>query len=196
MQIKLKNRSKSFFEKVRPVYEKSRSHTNAPKTIQTMTRAFQQICAGEDPWTALGNFRNAWYGYAKTCRLNLVIDPLLSPQENTEHTRRWAAFCAASVEFLCERYDILCPQWVNDPIYTLSEPWYHTPLLDKKLLCERLQKDSPVPFAKRNIFCGNRLFQNKYEMSEWTMEARANGLTDPAAVWQYARQKEIRIHGA
>ena len=195
MQNKFNNRSTSFFEKVRPIYEKSRNRTNLPGKIQTMRRAFQQICDGEDPWTALGNFRNAWFGYAKTCRQMLVTDPLLPPQENTEHTQRWAAFCAASVEFLCERYDVPCPQWVHDPIYTLSVPWYHTPLLDKKSLCEKLQKDTPAPFAKRNIFCGNRLFQNKYEMSEWTMEARAKGLTDPAAIWQYARQKEISFHG-
>jgi hypothetical protein len=35
----------------------------AVKNVQTMARAYQQICAGEaDPWIALGNFRNAWYG--------------------------------------------------------------------------------------------------------------------------------------
>jgi hypothetical protein len=197
MQKQLNNRSTSFFEKVvRPVYEKSISHINPPKTIQTMTRAFQQICDGEDPWTALGNFRNAWFGYAKTSRQMLVTDPLFPPQESTEHTRRWAAFCAASVEFLCERYDVPCPQWAYDPAYTLSEPWYRTIHLDDKSFCEKLQKDTPAPFAKRNIFCGNRLFQNKYEMVEWVMEARAKGLTDPVAIGQYAREREIRFHGA
>ena len=40
-----------------------------PKTIQTMAWAYQQICTGEDPWTALGNFTNAWYDYAKDIRL-------------------------------------------------------------------------------------------------------------------------------
>ncbi len=42
------------------------------KTVQTIARAYQQICAGEEPWIALGNFRNAWYGYAKDNRLALV----------------------------------------------------------------------------------------------------------------------------
>ena len=32
-----------------------------PAIMQTMAWAYQQICAGEDPWTALGNFSNAWY---------------------------------------------------------------------------------------------------------------------------------------
>jgi hypothetical protein len=38
-----------------------------------MARAYGQICAGEiDPWIALGNFRNAWHGYAKGIRADLV----------------------------------------------------------------------------------------------------------------------------
>jgi hypothetical protein len=35
------------------------------KTLHTMAWAYQDICAGEDPWTALGNFKNAWYDYAR-----------------------------------------------------------------------------------------------------------------------------------
>ncbi len=55
---------------------------------------------------------------------------------------------------------------------------------------------TPAPFARRNIFCSNRLFQNKYEMYEWTQEARTKGITNPGEIWHYARQKEISIHGA
>ena len=93
------------------------------KTVQTITRAYQQICAGEDPWIALGNFRNAWYGYAKDNRLALVSDPITEPELNTIHTRRWGAFCAASVEFLCDRYGVPCPEWVHHPRYILTIPW-------------------------------------------------------------------------
>ena len=50
-----------------------------PKTIHTMARAYQDICAGEDPWTALGNFANAWYDYAKDARAALVSEPLGKP---------------------------------------------------------------------------------------------------------------------
>jgi hypothetical protein len=74
-----------------------------PKTTHTMARAYQDICAGEDPWTALGNFTNAWYDYAKAMRAALVCEPLAKPETETEHSRHWAAFCAASVEFLCDR---------------------------------------------------------------------------------------------
>lgn len=162
-------------------------------TIQTMTRAYQQICAGEaDPWIALGNFRNAWYGYAKDIRSALVSEPLVQPEQETEHTRRWGAFCAASVEFLCERYGVPCPQWVHDPHYILATPWWHT---KHAFMQAELMQITPAPFAKRNIFCGNRLYQNKYEMSTWAQEARAKGITDPGEVLRYARQKEISIHG-
>lgn len=59
------------------------------KIVQTIARAYQQIYAGEESWIALGNFRNAWYGYAKDNRLALVDDPIAEPEQNTEYTRRW-----------------------------------------------------------------------------------------------------------
>ncbi len=60
---------------------------------------------------------------------------------------------------------------------------------------EHTGRTTPTPFARRNIFCSNRLFQNKYEMYEWTQEARAKGITDPGEIWNYTRDKEISIHG-
>ena len=169
-----------------------------PKTIQTMVWAYQQICAGEDPWTALGNFTNAWYDYAKHIRAALVSEPLGKPEPATEHTRHWGAFCAASVEFLCDRYEVPCPEWVYEPCYTLSTPWYGDNIInlaDAVVLQHRI-KATPTPFARRNVFCGNRLFQNKYEMYEWVQEARFKGMSNPREIWRYARQKETALHGA
>jgi hypothetical protein len=57
-----------------------------PKTIHTMAQAYQDICAGEDPWTALGNFANAWYDYAKDERFALVSEPLGKPGRDTDHS--------------------------------------------------------------------------------------------------------------
>ncbi|MGB8347545.1 MAG: hypothetical protein WCD86_21870 [Ktedonobacteraceae bacterium] len=169
--------------------------TMMPGTIQTMSRAYTQICAGEDPWTALGNFTNAWYDYARNIRSILVSEPLTEAEQNTEHTRRWGAFCAASVEFLCDRYGVPCPIWVHNPRYIVATPWWHTSHPQSISIRERLAHDTPEPFARRNIFCGNRLYQNKYEMSAWAQEARARGMTDPGEIFRYARQKEISIHG-
>ncbi|HET7637294.1 MAG TPA: hypothetical protein VFK47_01005 [Ktedonobacteraceae bacterium] len=60
-----------------------------PATIDTMAYAYQRICPGEDPWTALGDFSNAWYGYAKHIRPDLIKDPLTRPEQETEQTRHW-----------------------------------------------------------------------------------------------------------
>src|SRR5690349_12527068 len=125
------------------------------ETVQTMARAYQQICVGEkEPWIALGNFRNAWYDYGKGYRAALVEEPLTEPKQITEHTCRWGAFCAASVEFLCERYDVPCPEWVYDPRYVLIRPWW--PEHAKDLSTRRkLMQITPRPFVQRHIFCGN-----------------------------------------
>jgi site-specific recombinase XerD len=53
-----------------------------------------------------------------------------------------------------------------------------------------------LPFARRNIFCSNRLYQNTYEMYEWIQEAIVKGMTDVHEIQRYARQKEINLYGA
>lgn len=167
-----------------------------PATIETMQWAYEQICAGEDPWTALGNFTNAWYGYAKHLRADLVREPLVRPPHETEYRYQWGAFCAASVELLCDRYHIACPDWVNDPSYILATPWWRTRQAHDPAMREHLVQNTPAPFARRNIFCSNRLFQNKYEQYEWIQEAIAQGITNPKEIHRYAHQKEISLHGA
>ncbi len=59
-------------------------------------------------------------------RAALVSQPLVKPEQETEYPHRWGAFCAASVEFLCDHYQVPCPAWVRDPYYTLETPWWRT----------------------------------------------------------------------
>ena len=167
-----------------------------PATIDTMAYAYERIWQGEDPWTALGDFSNAWYGYAKHIRPDLVKDPLIKPEQETEGTRRWAAFCAASVEYLCDLHHQSCPAWVHDSFYILETPWWYTQRADDPTIREHTRRTTPPPFARRNIFCSNRLYQNKYEMYEWIGEAIGRGLTDVHEIQRYARQKEISLYGA
>ncbi len=133
-----------------------------PKTIQTMAWAYQQICEGEDPWTALGNFKNAWYDYAKDIRAALVSEPLGKPEPATEHTRHWGAFCAASVEFLCDRYEVPCPEWVYEPCYTLSSAPQRNEQSSRNLaLCPAERNGSSwsmTCLATPLCFRGNRIF--------------------------------------
>jgi hypothetical protein len=167
-----------------------------PATIDTMTYAYQRICQGEDPWTALGDFTNAWYGYAKHIRPDLVKDPLIKPEQETEDIRHWGAFCAASVEYLCGLHHQPCPEWVYGPSYILDTAWWYTYRADDPTIREHTRRTTPPPFARRNIFCSNRLYQNKYEMYEWIQEAIVRGMTDVHEIQRYARQKEISLYGA
>ena len=77
-----------------------------------------------------------------------------------------AAFCAASVEWLCQRYNVPCPSWVDNPTYKLAEPWFDSPGAHKPEVRTRLIQKTPEPFTRRNIFCGDRMFANKYELAE------------------------------
>ncbi len=137
--------------------------------IQTMVAAYADICRGRDPWVALGNFMNEWFDYAKDQREQLVADPLILPESLHPDLFRWAVFCTASVEWLCERSTIPCPSWVHASLYQLPEPWFFTP---QEHLHERLAQKTPEPFKKRNIYCGNRMFANKYELAEQLQELR------------------------
>lgn len=134
--------------------------------LQTMAVAYQEICQGETPWVALGNFMNDWFDYAKERRVELVADPVVMPKSPSTIELQWAVFCAASVEWLCERYEVPCPIWVNNPAYYLPEPWFDCPNAHKLELQQRLIEQTPEPFTRRNIFCGNRMFANKYELVE------------------------------
>src|SRR6266496_3776411 len=106
----------------------------------------------------------------------------------------WGAFCAASVEYLCGLHHQPCPEWVHDSFYILDTPWWYTQRADDPTIREHTRRTTPPPFARRNIFCSNRLYQNKYEMYEWIQEAIAKGITDVHEIQRYARQKEISLY--
>ena len=134
--------------------------------LQTMAFTYQEICQGVRPWVALGNFMNDWFDYAKDRRAELVAEPILLPDSPSDETFRWAVFCAASVEYLCERNATSCPSWVYLPVYCLAEPWFNSLGAHKPEVREWLIDTTPEPFTRRHIYCGNRMFANKYELAE------------------------------
>jgi hypothetical protein len=145
----------------------------ASDTPQTIQQAYQDIKNGDDPWVALGDFSHDWYGnYPETAqRIALVAEPVEIPQaSDLVDQRQWAAFCAASVEYLCQEAFIPVPSWVYDPAYTLSkeETFYTSPLAYKQRVRERLEQEAPEPFRKRNVFCDQRVYANKYERRRLT----------------------------
>jgi hypothetical protein len=135
------------------------------EALQTIEVSFREICEGEDPWIPLGNFLNDFFGNYPERREELVRDPLQKPEDLTPDGCRWAVFCVATVEHLCQKYAIPCPTWVNDPAYMLAEPWYYSLGAHKPSVRERLERETPEPFTRRNIYCGNRMFVNKYELA-------------------------------
>lgn len=135
--------------------------------LQTMSISFQQICQGERDWTALGNFMNNWYCYAKDRREDLICDPLPAYDRTSLYQQQWATFCAASVEWFSNTYHVPCPSWVHNPLYTLEESWFfyvHEDTHEETRII--LRKTTPQEFIKRNIFCGDRCFDNKWEFME------------------------------
>lgn len=130
-------------------------------SLQTFQRSYAEILAGEDPWLPLGNFMHQFFGCYRDHRIELMHEPITVPEHVTLEQRQWAVFCAASVEYLCHLYSLACPTWVYD--YSLEEPWYYTMGPDHPKVREKLRQTTPEEFTKRNIFCGNRVFSNKYE---------------------------------
>jgi hypothetical protein len=133
--------------------------------LQTIAISYREICAGADPWLPLGNFMNDFFGNFPELRAEMVIDPVQMPGEPSEDEFRWAVFCAASVEYLCQKYELPIPAWVMNPTYTLVDPWYYSRGAHKPNVRERLERDTPEPFVRRNIYCGGRVFANKYELA-------------------------------
>ena len=135
----------------------------ARSRFQTLKRSFEQISQGEDPWIPLGKFMHQFFGEFKDYREELVSDPIQLPTETTAEQFQWAVFCAASAEYLCNKYALNCPQWAHKPCYSLTKPWYPGLGAHRLRVQEKLQISTPEEFARRNIFCGDRVFANKYE---------------------------------
>ncbi len=133
--------------------------------LQTIDMTYKAIAEGERPWNALGDFLNYWFAYATEQREDLIKEPVQEPSEATFELHQWAVFCAASVEYLCERYNIPCPEWVHNAAYTLSEPWFKGLGAHKPAIQAKLKLETPEPFSRRNIYCSPHMFSNKYEVA-------------------------------
>lgn len=134
------------------------------KQEQTMKSAFADICAGETPWVALGNFSNDFFGDAAR-RSALIQEPIELPDGAVEEIYRWAVFCAASVSYLCHKYDLACPSWV-DRYPPLEQAWFHSHAEANPVRRERYLRTTPEEFVSRNIYCGDRVWLDKHAEAE------------------------------
>jgi hypothetical protein len=140
-------------------------HERPHVRLWTFQRAYAEILAGEEnAWLPLGNMMHQFFGAYKHLRAELVADPILVPEDVTDDQFRWAVWCAASVEYLCVKYDIPVPAWSLDDRYKLVEPWYYDEFAgDLPEVQEELRAETPEEFARRNMFCEANPYRNKYE---------------------------------
>ena len=85
-------------------------------------------------------------------RADLVADPIAAAID--EEQGRWAALCAAAVEWLCWQDRLPFPTWTAKPEYILRAPWFLYP--GWRLRAWQLAT-TPAPFKLRNIFGGDRI---------------------------------------
>ena len=141
--------------------------TYRPYRWHTVAEAFEQICNNETPWVAIGNFLNDWWRFAVEHRRELIETP--PAPAYTLKTQRWAAFCAAMVEWLCWQEGLPCPAWTDQACYILPKPWFlHTGWGSRS----QLLSSTPAPFQMRNIFGGDRMFVNKWELARQIREEK------------------------
>jgi hypothetical protein len=124
---------------------------------QTIANTIHRIVKEPDfAWVAVGGFLDDWRQSAHEDRLELVAIGLGEPdvRQGSPEFRRWAAFCAAMVEWLCWQDQLPFPAWTNNEEYRLAEPWL---LYPGELLRAWQLATTPVPFKMRNIFGGEQI---------------------------------------
>jgi hypothetical protein len=134
--------------------------------LQTMQHTYQEIVNGETPWVPLGNFINDFFYNFADQRETLITDAIQEPEDPTQEQHQWAVFCAASVDYLCKKYQVPVPSWSGEERYApLSEPWYMASeaALRQPDVLEEIKNETPEPFARRNIYCGDRVYVDKRE---------------------------------
>lgn len=134
--------------------------TPLPYTIHPIADVVAHIDQGENPWVCLNSFLHDWWCYAIEHRQDLICQsPSLT---HTAEGKRWAAFCAATVEELCIRASLPSPSWTERQAFQLEEPWFY--FSQSALPKESLHSLTPEPFRRRNIFVSGSVLDNKYEL--------------------------------
>jgi len=122
---------------------------------QTIAATFERIGRDLDhPWVAIGDFLDDWRFTDAADRPELVREGIGPAAGDALDLRRWAAFCAAMVEWLCWQDDLPFPVWTSHDEYRLADPWF---LYPGDLLRAWQLASTPAPFKMRNIFGGDQM---------------------------------------
>ena len=121
---------------------------------QTIAETYQRIRSDPShPWFAIGDFLDDWRFTPTAERLELAQTGI-GATGDTLDLQRWAAFCAAMVEWLCWQSELPFPEWTKRDEYRLSGPWF---LYPGDLLRAWQLVTTPAPFKLRNIFGGDQM---------------------------------------
>jgi len=157
---------------------------------QTMAATFARIVA--DPgaaWLAVGDFLDDYRSLPPDERAALVATPIAALGDDLV-SRRWAAFCAATVDLLCWRDNIPIPRWTGQPLYRLPEPWFVYDAaelarveadLTTLRIAELIGKLQQAVFDRAHLRAVHRhIFQDLYA---WAGELRTVDIRDSGADW-------------
>lgn len=121
---------------------------------RTMAETFARIVREPAyPWLSLGDFLDDWRRVPPEALPALAQAPI-QPSGPELALLRWAALCAATVEWLCRLDGLPSPPSTARDEYRLAEPWF---LYPGHLLRPWQLATTPAPFKLRNIFGGDRI---------------------------------------
>lgn len=141
--------------------------------MHTLAHTFREIerQAPGTPWVPLGNFQMDFFRNWSDQRMELLRDPIQEqpyipkPDATKEiQHHQWAVFCAASAEYLAHMYELEVPVWAQNPAYcSLDEAWYFAPMAyEIESVRDQIIATTPIEFAQKNIFCGPKVYVDKY----------------------------------
>jgi len=111
----------------------------------TLAEVAQRRNGGEELGPLMAEFLDTFYGAVKSKR----AQPLLAPEPQHLPSADEHALLGAIGEHLARRWNLIIPEWVNDPSRFLKRPYFTSPLEGFKAL---LIAESPLAFRRRLIF--------------------------------------------
>jgi len=128
-------------------------NTNA-NTINKLSRKI--VKDEEQKELYFGDWLDEFYRSSKQLK-QLMIDkePLYINSDKV-----FMCYLAATVEFLCHKYRLTTPIWVNSDKYMYKGIYYagNTKIREYK---KYLKDTSPIEFSKRNLFVGDNILKRK-----------------------------------
>jgi hypothetical protein len=100
------------------------------------------------PWTWPG-FEYAWSNFLHEFFYWRLADFFFEPPPQS-FPGEYQALLAGAAEYLCGRYDLDLPEWIDDPSFTMTTLYEFWPSLNQTRRFRRVQRAAPE-FLRRNL---------------------------------------------